>query len=159
MPSETRRLADFLASLRGSVEPRLIDRAVDYLVDTLGATVYGATQPWARMVIDHALATGGGGPCSVVGDERTTTPAMAALANGGSAHAFELDDVHEEAISHPGAVVVPAAMALAEELDRSGTELLEAIVVGYEAMGRADPASGSVRPARTSRRCKRGTAP
>jgi len=142
MPSETRRLADFLASLRGSVEPRLTDRAVDYLADTLGATVYGATQPWARVVIDHALATGGDGPCSVVGNERTTTPAMAALANGASAHSFELDDVHEEAISHPGAVVIPAAMALAEELDSSGIELLEAIVVGYEAMGRAGIAVG-----------------
>ncbi len=142
MRSETRRLADFLASLRGSVEPRLTDRAVDYLVDTLGAAVYGATRPWAQIVIDHALATGCDGPCSVVGDERTTTPAMAALANGASAHAFELDDVHEEAISHPGAVVIPAAIALAEELDSSSTELLEAIVVGYEAMGRAGIAVG-----------------
>jgi len=73
---------------------------------------------------------------------RRTTPAMAALANGAAAHAFELDDVHEEAISHPGAVIVPAALALAEELDASCAEMLEAVVVGYEAMGRAGIAVG-----------------
>tara|TARA_Y100001949_G_scaffold55206_1_gene46420 strand:+ start:66 stop:1202 length:1137 start_codon:yes stop_codon:yes gene_type:complete len=67
---------------------------------------------------------------------------MAALANGASAHAFELDDVHEEAINHPGAVVVPAALALAEHLDCAGRDLLEAIVIGYEAMGRAGIAVG-----------------
>jgi 2-methylcitrate dehydratase PrpD len=69
---------------------------------------------------------------------------MAALANGASAHAFEIDDVHEEAVSHPGAVVVPAALAVAEETGASGLALLEAVVVGYEAMGRAGLAVGPV---------------
>ncbi len=142
MASDTRRLADFLAALRGGVDPRLSERAVDYLVDTLGVIVFGATRPWSQAVIAHALATGGAGPCGVVCGERSTTPPMAALANGASAHAFELDDVHEEAISHPGAVVVPAALALAEQLDASGADLLDAIVVGYEAMGRAGIAVG-----------------
>jgi 2-methylcitrate dehydratase PrpD len=140
--SATRELADFLASLSGTVDARLADRAVDVLVDTLGAIVHGAAQPWSRAVIAHALETGGEGPGSIIGGDRPTTPAMAALANGASAHAFELDDVHEEAISHPGAVVVPAALALAEQLDSSGTDLLEAIVIGYEAMGRAGIAVG-----------------
>jgi 2-methylcitrate dehydratase PrpD len=67
---------------------------------------------------------------------------MAALANGAAAHAFELDDVHEEAISHPGAVVVPATLALAAETGASGRDVLEAIVIGYEAMGRAGIAVG-----------------
>ena len=68
---------------------------------------------------------------------------MAALANGASAHGFELDDVHEEAISHPGAVVVPAALALAQKARcATGADLLEAVVIGYEAMGRAGIAVG-----------------
>lgn len=138
----TRELADFLAGLTGRTDPRLTERATDFLVDTLGAVAFGATQPWSRAVIAHALATGADGACSVVGGDRSTTAAMAALANGASAHAFELDDVHEEAISHPGAVVIPAALALAEQLDATGADLLEAIVIGYEAMGRAGIAVG-----------------
>lgn len=148
-------------SLRGNVPERLLTRATDCLVDTVGAMIYGAVQPWSRAVTAHALATGAEGRSSVLGTgasadsgsavadtggstlpARKTTPAMAALANGASAHAFELDDVHEEAISHPGAVVVPSALALAEEIDASGDRLLEALVIGYEAMGRAGVAVG-----------------
>ena len=137
----SRRLADFLAGLDGRVDDRLTGTAIDCLVDTLGAIVYGSRLPWSQSVIAHAAATGADGPCEIVGGTRTA-PAMAALANGASAHGFELDDVHEEAISHPGAVVVPAALALGQELDASGGELLEAIVIGYEAMGRAGIAVG-----------------
>ena len=163
-------------SLRGDVHERLLARATDCLVDTVGAIACGAGQPWSRAVTAHALATGAQGDSSVIASGsgvsaagtvcggaadhdaeaadaaetadgpalcvRRTTPAMAALANGAAAHALELDDVHEEAISHPGAVVVPAALAVAEELDSSGTELLEALVIGYEAMGRAGIAVG-----------------
>ncbi|MEM9566421.1 MAG: MmgE/PrpD family protein, partial [Actinomycetota bacterium] len=138
-PPVTAELAAFL--VEAEVDDRLRARAVDCLVDTAGAIVHGSTQPWSEAVIAHVDATGADGPCTVVGG-RSTAPALAALANGSSAHAFELDDVHEEAISHPGAVVVPAAIAVGEQLDVSGPALLEAIVVGYEAMGRAGIAVG-----------------
>ena len=138
-------LASFLAGLAGrvgEVEPRLLVQAGDALLDTLGCIVFGAEQPWSGAARAYALATGGEGPCTVVGADQATTPAMAALANGAAAHAFELDDVHEEAISHPGAVVVPAALAMAEQLGAGGRALLDAIVIGYEAMGRAGIAVG-----------------
>ncbi len=157
--SASRELADFLAGLSGRVDGRLITPATDYLVDTLGCIVFGARQPWSQAVIGHALATGGEGPCTIIGPDppsattpatasvpaenaRCTTPSMAALANGASAHAFELDDVHEEAISHPGAVVVPAALAVGQSAGATSADLLEAIVIGYEAMGRAGIAVG-----------------
>lgn len=144
-PSASAELAAFVSSLPGeltAVEPRLLAQAADAALDTIGCIVFGATQSWTAAAARHALATGGDGACTVVGTGRTTTPAMAAFANGAAAHAFELDDVHEEAISHPGAVVVPAALAMAEHLGASGRALLEAIIVGYEAMGRAGIAVG-----------------
>src|SRR5262249_53662634 len=55
-----------------------------------------------------------------------------AVANGTAAHAIELDDVTTESSLHPGVAVIPAAVALAQELNASPTALLEAIVVGYE---------------------------
>ncbi len=145
----SRELADFLAGLSGSVGENLTALAADYLVDTLGCIVFGAGQPWSQAVIGHALASGcggAGGPSAVIdpsgGGPTTISPAMAALANGASAHAFELDDVHEEAISHPGAVVVPAALAVGQAVEASAADVLEAIVIGYEAMGRAGIAVG-----------------
>ena len=144
-PTASAELATFLSGLRGrieAVEPRLLQRADDALLDTIGCIVFGGRQPWTAAAHRHALATGADGPCTVIGSDRATTAAMAAFANGAAAHAFELDDVHEEAISHPGAVVVPAALAVAEHTGADGRALLEAIVVGYEAMGRAGIAVG-----------------
>ena len=143
--SSTRDLADFLAGLRGQVEDRLLRLSVNALLDTLGCMVFGATKTWSQAAINHALVTGGVGSATVIGGGAKTTPGMAAFANGSSAHAFEFDDVHEEAISHPGAVVVSAALALAEDLEASNLDLLEAIVIGYEAIGRAGIAVGTRR--------------
>ena len=142
--SRSAELAGFLAGLRGRIDPAHIAAAANCVIDTLGCIAYGADQPWSRSAARHALVTGRGGACTVVGWPERASPAMAALANGASAHAFELDDVHEEAVNHPGAVVVPAALAVAEELDASGLAFLEAVVVGYEAMARAGLAVGPV---------------
>ncbi len=144
-PSPTAELSRFLVELANKIDSRLLDLAHYRLADTTAAMVFGCGLPWARAVIDHALSLNSTGKSTVVGSSGiSANPVMAALANGTSAHAFELDDVHEEAINHPGAVVVPVALALAEELNRSGRELLEAIVIGYEAMGRAGIAVGPV---------------
>ncbi|MXW99155.1 MAG: MmgE/PrpD family protein [Acidimicrobiaceae bacterium] len=137
-------LAEFLSNLEGRIAPERIATAGNCVIDTLGAIAYGSSQPWSMAAARHALATGGGGACTVVGLADRASPAMAAFANGAAAHAFELDDVHEEAVNHPGAVVVPAALAVAEELDASGLTFLEAVVVGYEAMARAGLAVGPV---------------
>ncbi len=137
-------LAEFLSNLEGKIAPERIATAGNCVIDTLGAIAYGSAQPWSMAAARHALATGGGGACTVVGFADLASPAMAAFANGAAAHAFELDDVHEEAVNHPGAVVVPAALAVAEELDASGLTFLEAVVVGYEAMARAGLAVGPV---------------
>lgn len=137
-----RELAAFLADHPSWLTDRHRDRAAALLSDTIGCMLHGAHQPWARAAVRHALRTGGDGPCLVVGDDRGTSAAMAAFANGVAAHAFELDDVHEEAISHPGAVVVPTVLATAQELGSTGRAVLDAIVVGYEAMGRVGIAVG-----------------
>jgi 2-methylcitrate dehydratase PrpD len=136
------QLAEFLSDHQSWLTDGHRRRATAFMADTLGCMVQGASQPWARAAIDHALRTGAGGPCLVVGADGSASAAMAAFANGVSAHAFELDDVHEEAISHPGAVVVPAVLAVAQEVGASGREVLDAIVVGYEAMGRIGVAVG-----------------
>ncbi len=141
--SSTAELSRFLVELANKTDLRLLELAHYRLADTIAVMIFGSRLPWARAVTDHALSLDSKGKSTVVGNPAVSVnPVMAALANGTSAHAFELDDVHEEAINHPGAVVVPVALALAEDLNRSGRELLEAIVIGYEAMGRAGIAVG-----------------
>ena len=63
---------------------------------------------------------------------RVTSAWDAALANGTFAHALELDDDHRIAVLHPGAVVVPAALAAAEAASASGLTFLRSLLIGYE---------------------------
>jgi 2-methylcitrate dehydratase PrpD len=96
-----------------------------------------------------ALRLGGNGEASLIGAERRTSAVWAALANGTAAHAVELDDVTTESSLHPGVAVIPAAIALAEEVHATPKALLEAIVAGYEVTMRVgnalNPASAYAR--------------
>src|ERR687886_103337 len=67
-----------------------------------------------------------------------------ALGLGVMMHSFELDDYHSGAKLHPGAVVIPAALAVAERQGASGRDVLRAIVAGYELMIRTSLAAGTL---------------
>lgn len=61
----------------------------------------------------------------------------AAFANGALFHARSQDDTHPDSTSHPGAPVMAAALAIAEERGASGREFLDAVILGYEVLCRA----------------------
>jgi len=59
---------------------------------------------------------------------------------GGLTHILETDDLQRGSVTHPGCVVVPAALALAG--DSSGKKILSAVLYGFEAMCRVGNAVG-----------------
>ena len=63
---------------------------------------------------------------------RPATPRAAALINGAAAHAAEVDDSFREAMYHPGAATIAAALAAAQAADATGSDFLRGIVLGYE---------------------------
>ena len=135
----TRAVARWVSTLTYSELPartREVVRIV--LLDTLGAGVYGYATPWAKMLLDWARAGAPAKGAATVWGE--TAPGLraadAALVNGTACHAFELDDYHQAKL-HPGAVVIPAAVAMAEKLGASGERLVTAIAAGYEVMIRS----------------------
>lgn len=102
------------------------------VLDTLVAIVSGSRLEAGRLARRYVASYGSTGAASLVGDGSLVRPELAALANGMSAHADETDDVHDLARMHPGASIVPAALALAETEGRSGGDWLRAVVVGYD---------------------------
>lgn len=66
----------------------------------------------------------------------------AALINGTASHIVEVDDIFREAIYHPGAPTIAAALALAQARQVSGVAFLRAVVVGYEVSTRIGAAMG-----------------
>ena len=139
----TLQLAAWIATIGADDIPETARRVIRHaLLDTLGAALYGRAQPWSAIVAAWARDGGGGGPSSIWGEPAPSLrPSDAALVNGVAAHAFELDDYHQTKL-HPGAVVVPAALAVGEPRDAAGAELLVAIAVGYEVMIRTSAALG-----------------
>ena len=135
------QLIDFWASPR-PIPPHLIARSKQCLLDALGCALFGAGQPWGRIMTDEILADGCEGPCSVLGSAHTAPAAQAALCNGTAIHGFELDDLLPASIVHPGTVIVPAVLAAAEASNASGMALLRGIVTGYECMSRLSLAIG-----------------
>jgi 2-methylcitrate dehydratase PrpD len=127
-------VAEFGASLRWSELPSSVrERTKELVLDLLGVAASGSaeesSQAAARFV---ATLPPSGGTATVIGAGRTSSAAWAALANGTAAHAIELDDVTTESSLHPGVAVIPAALAVAEELGAPATDFLEAVVAGYE---------------------------
>jgi len=132
----TRELAQWVSRLKYSdLPPRTREVVRIVLLDTLGCGIYGYATPWARMLLQWARAGAPAkGEATVWGEAAPSLRASdAALVNGTSVHAFELDDYHQAKL-HPGAVVIPAAVAMAEKLGASGEQLVTAIAAGYEVM-------------------------
>src|SRR5690606_28534623 len=115
-----------------AIPSEVIEHAKLCLLDGLGCGLFGSTQPWGRIAAELARDLSGGGKAVLWGSADSASPADAALANGPALHGFEIDDIHLRAMLHPGAVTIPAAVALAEARAGSGKQLLTAIVAGYE---------------------------
>ena len=135
----TRDLARFGAALRfEDIPAEAVARIKLSLLDSLGCCLYGATLPWTRKVAELTDAEQAKPVATLIGLGRKTSPALAALVNGTSGHAFELDDIHKESIVHAGSIATPVALNLAEEKSQtsgkavSGRDLLTAMVAGYE---------------------------
>jgi 2-methylcitrate dehydratase PrpD len=102
------------------------------ILDSLAAMVSGTHLKPGKMAIRYASAQGGVAEATVVATDIRTSAVNAALANAMFAHADETDDFHPATKAHPGCSVVPAALAMAERGGCSGTELLNAVTLGYD---------------------------
>jgi 2-methylcitrate dehydratase PrpD len=129
----TGRLARYMVAAREqSLPPKTLLDAKHRVLDALGAMVSGSQLKPGEMAIRYIRAQGGVPEASVLATNIKTSAVNAALANGMFAHADETDDVDPLTKAHPGAGVVPAALAMAEREQRSGMELLRAVVLGYD---------------------------
>ena len=117
---------------RARLPDEVIHHAKRAFLDWLSALYPGTrTQPCLQLLGAHGAELGSGSS-SLPGCATTAFPATAAWINGSVSHAVEFDDIYRDAIYHPGCPTIAAALALAEDADASGLELLNAIVVGYE---------------------------
>ena len=135
MPAITAELAAYCAGLDFASLPAAVQERTRFLVlDLVGNIVRGrhdAESTPALIAASRALGLAAGGS-AVLGDSARYTPAGAAFLNGALAHSLDFDDTHAAGTLHPGAPVIPAALAAAEMVGADGRTVLLAIVAGYE---------------------------
>ncbi|HEX3634333.1 MAG TPA: MmgE/PrpD family protein [Paraburkholderia sp.] len=141
-PTAAQLLSEYALSVRFEQLPADIVRlAKDCLIDAIGAAVYGheveAGQAALRYV-SHASA----GPCAIPGTSRRVAAEAAAFTGGVLVHAAELDSLRQPGAGvHPGASLVPVALAAAQVCGASGRDLLAALVAGIEVLFRIGSAT------------------
>ncbi len=132
----TADLAEFVTTLQRDALPKEVQERVRYLLlDYLAVTLRGSLLPSSLMayrmldVLPGAHLPEG---VTLLGRAQRVEASWAALGNGVAAHGLEMDDVENRSSLHPGVVVFPAALALAEQLHSSLDDFYAAIVAGYE---------------------------
>ena len=133
-------MAELVAYMAGAgkrkLPPEVDERARVHLVDTFAAIISGSRLLPGRRAAAYVRSLGGPREAGVMGTRIVTSVMQAALANGMCGHADETDDTHPPTRSHPGTSVVPAALAIAERYELSGTAMVRAIVLGYDICSR-----------------------
>jgi len=132
------RWAHFLQDLSFSEIPTdIVHRMKRSLLDFVGVTVAGSRNRSCRMLLAYAKSQGGTQQSTIIPDGLMTTSSTTAMVNGSFAHSTEMAELFLRAAMHTGTMVPPAALAVAERVEASGRELVEAMVGGHEIAIRA----------------------
>ncbi len=140
----TRDLAKYCSELKYRQLPEeVIDRVKYFFLDFIGVACRGSQEDSSQTMYRFVKEMESEKPGGVMIGTRERAPFVyAALANGTSSHAIEMDDVNNESSLHPGVVVFPSALATSEMGGTAGKRFIEAVVLGYEVMVRLGKALG-----------------
>ncbi|MFC1407664.1 PrpF domain-containing protein [Streptacidiphilus sp. N1-12] len=141
----TLALAERSAALSyGDLPDDVVQLARQCLLDWFGVTLGGSAEDGPLILLDLLPSADPGDPRSatVVGHGRRLPTLQAALVNGTSSHRLDFDDVNAAFLGHVSVAVAGAVLALAEQRDATGPELVTAFVTGYETACRVALAIG-----------------
>lgn len=132
-------LSRTLAKLILSADERVLDGYVveaiqRSLLDGLGCTLGASHLSQSTAILNHFRSIGGVAEADVIGMQCRLPAATAAMVNGAMAHGLDFDEGHTSAGSHPGSVILPAALAIGQRQEAAFAKVMVAIVVGYEVM-------------------------
>ena len=144
MASITEQCLDFSSELTFVDLPgQTVEQMKKYVFDLIGCGIGGAGARGVSSFLSYIRGMESAPRVSVFGYRERHAPELAAMFNAAACHALEMDDSDRAGYSHPGVMVIPPAMAVAEWRRCSGKALLTACVAGYEVMLRIGAAAGA----------------
>ena len=131
------QLADFICELRlDGLSTQAVDASRTVVLDTIGAMVAGSRLPENRKLAEMAVRMSGTGVSTIIGHPDLAGPTLASLANGTAGVALEMDEGNRLGGGHAAIHVIPAALAVAEEVGATGRAFLESVIAAYEVTSR-----------------------
>lgn len=132
----TRELVKFsLECYRSNLSGALSNKLKSLIFDQIGLQIGCATLPWSRTTYKyHSKSFPFAGNCTVAYYGDKVSPEQAAFTNACFGHGQDFDDTCLKVQTHPGAVIIPVALAIGEETGASGLQVLKAIASGMEVM-------------------------
>ena len=138
----SRQLAEFVAGFEFDTVPEGVrQRARLLILDAVGIALASTHYDFSHRMLSGLRALSGGGDCSVIGMSERLPLRDAALLNGALIHGLDYDDSHLRGVVHPSSSAFSCALGVAEQLDRSGRDLLAAYIIGMETIGRIGAAA------------------
>ena len=127
-------LSEFASTIRLSdISAQAVAATKRHILDCAGVALAAAVEPAGRIILDITRQQGGAPQARVLGSSLRTSTISAAWANGALAHLLDYDDT---GFSHPTACILPGALAMAEESNVSGGDLVAAVCAGLEVFER-----------------------
>ncbi|MFJ5770295.1 MmgE/PrpD family protein [Psychrobacillus sp. NPDC093180] len=138
--NKTKVLSNFLAKTTlADIPVEVVERAKLTIADTLGVAINGSIEPEMQKLYERLPQ---GGEISIIrkGFPKTSDISMAGLANATAICFVELDEGAPPS-GHPALHVLPPTLAMSQLLGKSGSEFLEAFILGYEVHFRVQKAT------------------
>jgi 2-methylcitrate dehydratase len=139
-PYAVEQLAAWVLAQRAEEMPEpVVNQAKLLVLDTIGCGFAAFEEEAAKGMLAGLKEMGGAAQCSVLGQAAKTSAPNAVLVNGSLIRILDLNDY---SITKSGQVGghpsdnIPVALAAAELAGSSGRDIIAAIVIGYEVMGR-----------------------
>ena len=127
------RLSTYMSEAgQRSLPEETLEKTKQHILDTFAAMVSGAELAPGRFAIQFARAHSAEKTATVAASNVVSGAIEAAFANAMLAHSDETDDSHAPSESHPGASVVPAALAAGEQFNIDGQRFLRSVALGYD---------------------------
>ena len=134
MASLSEQLARWMGMVRFQDLPEdVIESTKLRVLDTIGLALASNALDFGRALREAALEMGPiGGGARVLGFGDSLSPMLAALVNGALAEGFLYDDTHNETMINVSSPIVATGLAVGEQLQASGADVLTAIACGIE---------------------------
>ncbi|MEM5516281.1 MmgE/PrpD family protein [Henriciella sp. AS95] len=141
----TGTISEYIANIRtAKVDPEFLELGKRHILDTLAAAVSCKDLPPAMLGRQYALmkSRDASNGATMLATKERVGLVDAVYGSSMIVHGSEINDFIPSAFVQPGPAVVGAALALAENRGGTGSDVLRAVIAGYELCGRMPKALG-----------------